>query len=73
MFVCKKCKSIDKFELMFNPDYKGKGIISKQINEQGQIVINVDGYTFIPDIQFMNAHAVCSYCGEINCWEYSFE
>lgn len=24
MFICKNCKSIDKFELMFSPDYQGE-------------------------------------------------
>ena len=33
----------------------------------------VDGYTFTPDLHFMNGHAVCNYCGSINCWEYSFD
>ena len=69
MFVCKKCKNIDKFELMFRPDYKGKKEISQKINNNGEIVITVDGYTFVPDIEFMNGHAVCRYCGEINTWE----
>ena len=44
----------------------------KMINDKGHIIITVDGYTFTPDLQFMNGHAVCSYCGAINCWEYSF-
>ncbi|MFA6989465.1 MAG: hypothetical protein WC197_05290 [Candidatus Gastranaerophilaceae bacterium] len=68
MFRCTKCKNIDKFELMFSPDYKGKGVISKEINSKGEIIITVDGYTFIPDLMFMNGHAVCGFCGEINHW-----
>lgn len=58
---------------MFSPDYKGNRKINRSVNEKNQIVINVDGYTFVPDLQFMNAHAVCSFCGEINAWEYFFE
>ena len=57
---------------MFNPDYKGKREISRRLNEKNEIVITVDGYEFIPDLEFMNGHAVCRYCGEINIWEYHF-
>jgi len=73
MFKCTKCKKIDRFELMFSPDYQGKRIMEKTVNPKGHIVITVDGYTFTPDLSFMNGHAVCNYCGSINCWEYSFE
>lgn len=72
MFKCKNCSSIDNFGLMFSPDYKGKGEYSEKLNEHEEIVINVDGYEFIPDLAFMNAHAVCKYCGEIKAWEYYF-
>ena len=30
MFICKNCKSIDKFELMFSPDYKGDRRFSRE-------------------------------------------
>lgn len=70
MFKCKNCKKIDRFELMFNPDYKGKGDIKRETNYKGEIIITVDGYTFTPDLLFMNGHAVCGYCGEINIWSY---
>ena len=73
MFRCIKCKSIDNFGLMFSPDYKGKRNYSQTINEKEEIVINVDGYEFIPDLNFMNSHAVCKYCGEIKIWEYYFK
>ena len=73
MFKCTKCKKVDRFELMFSPDYQGKRIMEKTVNTKGHIVITVDGYTFTPDLSFMNGHAVCNYCGSINCWEYSFE
>ena len=73
MFRCKKCKRKDRFELMFSPDYQGKCVMEKTVNSKGHIIITVDGYTFTPDLNFMNGHAVCSYCGSINCWEYSFD
>ena len=73
MFKCNKCKRKDRFELMFSPEYKGKCVMEKTVNNKGHIIITVDGYTFIPDLEFMNAHAVCNYCGSINCWEYSFD
>ncbi len=73
MFKCKNCKRKDRFELMFSPDYQGKCVMEKRYNDKGHIVITVDGYTFTPDVNFMNAHAVCNYCGSINCWEYSFD
>ena len=53
MFRCKKCGSIDKFELILSPDYKGKGEYSETRNQHDEIIINVDGYVFIPDLSFM--------------------
>ena len=73
MFRCDNCKSIDKFELMISPEYKGEGKFVKSKNSKDEIVIAVDNYTFIPDLAFMNSHAVCKYCGEINIWRYYFE
>ena len=70
MFRCKKCNSIDKFELMFSPDYKGDKVFEKKYNKKGDIQITVDGYTFIPDLTFMNNHAVCRFCGNIYIWDY---
>ncbi len=70
MFVCKNCKSQDKFELMFAPDYKGAKNFKWEYNDKKDIVITVDGYTFIPDLNFMNQHAVCRYCGQIYMWDY---
>ena len=73
MFDCKNCKSIDKFELMFAPDYKGSNSFSWEYNANKDIVITVDGYTFVPDLTFMNRHAVCRYCGQIYTWDYNQE
>lgn len=70
MFKCKKCSSKDKFELMFNPEYKGEKNFEVNYTPNGDIKISVDGYTFIPDLSFMNSHAVCKYCGNIGCWDY---
>ena len=71
MFICKNCKSIDKFELMFSPDYTGSRKLEQKYNSKKEIEITVDGYTFIPDLVFMNEHAVCKYCGQIHIWDYS--
>ena len=71
MFVCKNCKSVDKFELMFAPNYKGSKNFKWEYNNNDDIVITVDGYTFVPDLGFMNQHAVCRYCGQIYMWDYS--
>ncbi len=71
MFKCRKCNSIDKFEFMFSPGYKGSKTFSVEYTQNKDIKINVDGYTFIPDLTFMNNHAVCKYCGNINCWDYN--
>ena len=70
MFRCDNCKSIDKFELMISPEYSGDGRLSRSQNAKGEITITVDNFTFVPDLAFMNAHAVCKYCGEINMWRY---
>ena len=73
MFICKNCKSKDKFELMFSPDYKGERNYVQNYRENGDIEITVDGYVFVPDLQFMNEHAVCKYCGQIYMWDYDKE
>ena len=70
MFICKNCKSVDKFELMFSPNYQGEGRFEQSYDKNGKIVITVDGYTFKPDLNFMNEHAVCKYCGQIYTWDY---
>lgn len=70
MFICKNCKSVDKFELMFASNYKGGKNFKQEYNNNKDIVITVDGYTFIPDLNFMNKHAVCRYCGQIYTWDY---
>lgn len=70
MFKCKKCNSVDKFELMFSPSYQGSKSFDIQYTKNDAIKITVDGYTFIPDLSFMNKHAVCKYCGNIYCWDY---
>lgn len=69
MFKCRNCNSVDKFELMFAANYEGAREFSKIYNEKGEIEITVDGYTFKPDLMFMNQHAVCAYCGQIYIWE----
>ena len=71
MFKCKKCNSIDKFELMFRPDYSGSKTFDVKYTKHNDIQISVDGYTFIPDRVFMNSFAVCKHCGNINCWDYN--
>ncbi len=70
MFVCKNCKSTDKFELMFSPEYHGSKKFSHTYNPNNEIEITVDGYTFVPDLMFMNQFAVCKYCGQIYMWDY---
>lgn len=70
MFICKNCKSVDKFELMFSPDYEGEKKFEQHYNKNGELEMNVDGYTFVPDLMFMNEHAVCRYCGQIYVWDY---
>lgn len=70
MFKCRKCNSVDKFELMFSPTYQGSKTFEVTNTRNGDLQITVDGYTFIPDLAFMNNHAVCRYCGHINCWDY---
>ena len=42
MFICKNCKSKDKFELMFSPDYQGDKNFSQRYNEKNEIEITVD-------------------------------
>ncbi len=73
MFICKNCKSIDKFELMFSPEYQGQKVFEQTYNSKKELQISVDGYTFIPDLQFMNEHAVCRYCGQIYMWNYEYK
>ena len=70
MFICKNCKSVDKFELMFDENYRGNKEYSYHYDKNGNIIIEVNGYTFKPYLSFMNNHAVCKYCGQIYIWEY---
>ena len=70
MYKCKNCNSIDKFELMFNENYKGNRKFMQKYNNRQQIEITIDGYTFVPTLDFMNEHAVCKYCGQIYIWDY---
>ena len=70
MFKCKSCKTVDRFELMFAPDYQGSRKFEMDYNENGDIEITVDGYKFVPDLAFMNGFAVCKYCGSIYKWDY---
>ena len=73
MFICRNCKSVDNFELMFSPDYAGSHKFEKKYNSRGELEITVDGYIFVPDLQFMNDHAVCKYCGQIYIWDYKMD
>ena len=70
MFICKNCKSVDKSELMFSPEYKGNKSFELKYNDDNEIEITVDGYTFVPDLSFMNQFSVCKYCGQIYMWDY---
>ena len=70
MYRCSNCKNIDKFELMFSDDYKGSHKFFQKYNNRHQIEITIDGYTFIPTLDFMNNYAVCKYCGQVYIWEY---
>ena len=70
MFKCRSCKSIDKYELIFNPQYEGKREFTQEIDKNGELIFHVDGYSFKPDLAFMNSHAVCRYCGNIYMWDY---
>lgn len=73
MFRCTSCDQIDNFSLVLSANYAGPGVFTQNVNEHGEIIINIDGYEFIPDLPFMNTHAVCKYCGQINGFEYYFE
>lgn len=70
MFKCTSCKTVDSFELMFAPDYNGSKTFQISHNAKGEVEITVDGYKFIPDLEFMNSFAVCKYCGSIYHWDY---
>ena len=70
MYRCSNCKNIDKFELMFSEDYKGNREFSQKYYNKQQIEIIIDGYTFVPTLEFMNELGVCKYCGQIYTWQY---
>lgn len=70
MFICKNCKSVDKFELMFDENYQGIKEYKFYYDKKGDMIIDVNGYNFKPDLSFMNNHAVCKYCGQIYIWDY---
>lgn len=70
MYKCGNCQNVDKFELMFSEDYLGNREFKQKYNNHRQIEITIDGYTFVPTLDFMNEHAVCKYCGQIYTWQY---
>ncbi len=70
MYKCSNCQNVDKFELMFSEDYQGNREFKQKYNNHRQIEITIDGYTFVPTLDFMNEHAVCKYCGQIYIWQY---
>ncbi|MGD9580470.1 MAG: hypothetical protein AB7V50_03795 [Vampirovibrionia bacterium] len=72
MFKCTQCDQIDDFSLMLSSDYTGPGNFSQTYNEFNEILINIDGFEFIPDLSFMNSHAVCRFCNAIHSFEYCF-
>lgn len=69
MYRCKICKNIDKFELMFAKDYQGEKEYFQCYDENNILKITVKDYSFTPDLDFMNTHAVCKHCGQIYIWE----
>ena len=73
MFKCLECGKIDLFSLLLSKDYSGPGIFEQSYNEHNEIIIDIDGYKFVPDLGFMNSHAVCKFCGCINNFEYFFQ
>ena len=68
MFKCKNCGHTDDFALMISQNYSGSRSYKKIVSENGEITIIVDDYEFVPSLDFMNNHAVCNFCGSINCW-----
>lgn len=52
MFICKNCKSVDKFELMFAPGYKGAKNYKQEYNKNKDIVITVDADTRLYPTEF---------------------
>ena len=43
MFICKNCKSVDKFELMFSPDYKGDRHFTQKYNDKNETLKKIEG------------------------------
>ena len=44
MFLCKKCKNVDKFDLFPSENYKGEGNIEYTYEKNGEIKISADDY-----------------------------
>lgn len=70
MYKCRNCNRVDKFELMFAPEYTGSRNFSQKYNKRNKLEISIDGYTFTPTLEFMNKHATCKYCGQNYIWTY---
>ena len=41
MFKCKSCKTVDRFELMFAPDYRGSRKFEMDYNEKGEMFLTL--------------------------------
>lgn len=69
MFQCKNCRATE-FQLMVQPGYQGTVEVS--YNEFDEVVLQVNGKSFVADLMFMNQFAVCKECDAIKSWEYYF-
>ena len=62
MFKCRSCKSVDKYELIFNPDYEGKREFSQEIDKNGDLKdktrAKAEGKSKFSNARIMQEHLV---------------
>jgi len=69
-FKCVKCGS-EQFNLkLASPSRKA---LQWQYNEHQDLVLSVDGQSFVADLGFMNRFASCKTCKALRSWAYSYE
>ncbi|MFN7311093.1 MAG: hypothetical protein ACK5T0_06955 [Vampirovibrionales bacterium] len=69
-FKCTKCGN-DQFSLkLASPSSK---VLEWHYNEHQDLVLSVEGQSFVADLGFMNRFASCKNCKATRSWAYSYE
>ena len=69
-FKCTKCGE-EKFNLkLASPSSKA---LEWHYNEHQDLILGIEGQSFVADLGFMNRFASCKNCNATRSWAYSYE